>query len=273
MKAKLYKLTANGWKLKKKNKISFNDWIKNTQKLQKQLQQKAVIPNGQHLQYFKAQTDLLNILNTIDKHPYTAQIQEIKKGIQRLEKEKKQFENNYFFKEYEKERKAEIQALKNQLQEAENHAFKIATDLLNKAYKISKEKAHTLPKKLTLNPYFDDQNGQIKTIHKETQTLFISSLEQWENLFSNNIQEFQTPIKLKPNTKISDLRLFLDMLHQKGLIKNSRFNKLLQNVKAFSFNGSIITANQYKDAKQIQNYPNTLNYNKIKGVFNALNVD
>ncbi len=128
-------------------------------------------------------------------------------------------------------------------------------------------------KKLSLNPNFDDPQGQIKTIHENSTDLFDATLEQWQNLFSENIQVFTKPIPLKESITIMDLRLFLDTLHSKGLIKNKRFNKLLENINAFSINGNTIKAKSYADAIQNQNYPNTTNRNKIDEIFTSLNLD
>ncbi len=217
--------------------------------------------------YLDAYNDLFDCIKVFENNPFLKQQKELKKRIKEYLKAYKDYTNTTFYKEDLKEK----ETLKNELKK-----LKLDLETVLSTLKIKRKynpKQPTEPKALSLKPNFDDFNGQIKTIHKETQTLFISTLDQWEQLFSDDIQGFKNPIELKPNTTLSDLRLFLDMLHQKGLIKNSRFNKLLQNTKAFSFNGSIITRNQYKDAKQIQNYPNTLNYNKIIDIFNALNVD
>lgn len=218
--------------------------------------------------YLGAYSDLFKSIKIFESNPILKHKKRIEKVLKEIEKEKVQFENNYFYKEFEREnnlKDKELQQLRLELKTVLN------TLEIKAKYVI---KQPTEPKKpLSLKPNFDDFNGQINTIYTETKTLFTSTLSQWEQLFSDDIQIFKSPIELNQKTTLSDLRLLLDKLSQKGLIKNSKFNKLLQTVKAFSYNGLIITANQYKDAKQTQNYPSTLNSNTIQDVFNALNVD
>lgn len=130
------------------------------------------------------------------------------------------------------------------------------------------------PKKVyTLNPNFEHLRGQIEIIFEYSKPLFNASLSQWQNLFSDNIQPFENPIELKSEITLMDLRLFLDKLNQHGLIKNGRFNSLLQKINAFSFNGSTVQANQYADARKNEMYPYTKNAPKIDEIFEALKLN
>ncbi|SIQ74099.1 hypothetical protein [Maribacter ulvicola] len=132
----------------------------------------------------------------------------------------------------------------------------------------NKKTNHTL----SLNPNFEDRNWQISTIFESSKPLFNSTIEQWENLFSDNIVLFDKPIELKKGISKADLRCFIDELKHFGLIRTGSFLKTLQNVNAFSINGKILTAYDYKTANNGKNYPNTRNRNKILDVFSALKV-
>lgn len=125
-------------------------------------------------------------------------------------------------------------------------------------------------KSLTLNPNFEDKEWQIKTISESSKSLFVSSFEQWENLFSDSIKIFNTPIELEKGVTKADLRVFIDNLKYYGLIRVGSFLKILQEVNAFSIKGKVLTAYDYKTANNGKNYPNTRNSNKVKDVFRAL---
>jgi hypothetical protein len=127
-------------------------------------------------------------------------------------------------------------------------------------------------KKQSLNSNFDDIGLQIDIIIKATEEIFISNKEQWTNLFSDDIKEFTKPIELKDKTTIADLRLFLDSLKHNDLIKKSSFNKIIEESKAFLFDGNLITANNLKHATG-GNYPNTANSHIIKETFKSLNIE
>ena len=126
--------------------------------------------------------------------------------------------------------------------------------------------------KKTLNPNFDDIDYQIEIIIKKTEQIFTSEKTQWKNLFSDDIKEFTKPIELKDKATIADLRLFLDSLKNNDLIKKRSFNKIIEESKAFIFDGNLITANNLKHATG-GNYPNTANSNIIKETFKSLNIE
>lgn len=177
-------------------------------------------------------------------------------------------ENELFFKQdkpdiynnYKREYTEQLEKIENRLCELKEQNSKPQQLTDTKQQKTS----------LSLKPNFDDINWQIEIIIKETQKIFTSNTEQWTNLFSENIQPFSNPIELKEKTTISDLRLFLDSLNNFGLIKTSKFNSIIEKSKAFIFEGTIITALQLKHARQLQNYPNTLNSTTIQNVFKEL---
>ena len=133
-------------------------------------------------------------------------------------------------------------------------------------------KAEIQKTKKTLNPNFDDIDYQIEIIIKKTEQIFTSEKTQWKNLFSDDIKEFTKPIELKDKATIADLRLFLDSLKNNDLIKKRSFNKIIEESKAFIFDGNLITANNLKHATG-GNYPNTANSNIIKETFKSLNIE
>ncbi|MCV6629187.1 MAG: hypothetical protein OIF50_04935 [Flavobacteriaceae bacterium] len=200
-------------------------------------------------------------------------LNQIAKFCDEVVKVQKKVDKDYLYKLAEEEiqeNENQIKALRKQM-EADKETVKLAKFIVSNHKPQIKQ--NTKPKAITLSPNFDDFDGQTKEIYNLTTSLFSASLEQWQNLFSNNIQVFKAPIELKSNTTISDLRLFLDTLYSKRLIKKQRFNKVLENVKAFSYEGKVLVADQYKNAKQIENYPHTKNYIKVSEIFTALNLD
>lgn len=243
---------------------------------------------GVGLNIINKQADLYKQIQDITATPqrHAKIIQDLQTKFKALEKELQEFENNYFYSEYEqlqkqnaekdKQLQAEIkekQALQKQLNEIQAELYKSFQNILNKtatAYQPEQPERNQKPK--TLKPNFDDPTGQINVIFEHTKDLFKSNLEQWKNLFSKDIQTFETPIILQSNTTLADLRLFFDLLYQKGLIKKKSFNKILQDVKAFEYQGDIIKANQLKHATK-GNYPHTKNEYQILQVFEWLNID
>ena len=244
--------------------------------------------NAVGLNIINKQADLYKQIQDITATPHRNAkiIQDLSKKIKAIEKELQEFESNYFYSEYEllqkqnaekdKQLQAEIkekQALQKQLNEIQAELYKSFQSILNKtatAYQPEQPESNQKPK--TLKPNFDDPTGQINVIFEHTKDLFISNLEQWKNLFSKDIQTFETPIILQSNTTLADLRLFIDLLYQKGLIKKRSFNKILQDVKAFEYQGNIIKASQLKFATK-GNYPHTKNKYQILEVFKKLKTD
>lgn len=139
-------------------------------------------------------------------------------------------------------------------------------------YNATKTAPIKKPQKPTLKPNFDDIDLQIDILVEGTKKIFVSNKEQWKNLFSKNIIEFTKPIELRKGTTIQDLRLFLDSLKHNDLIKKSGFNKIIEESKAFIFDGNLITANNLKHATS-GNYPNTANSDTIKETFKSLNIE
>lgn len=101
--------------------------------------------------------------------------------------------------------------------------------------------------KYTLNPNFDDLEEQIKVIHENTTGLFNASIEQWKNLFSNDIKPFKNPIELKPKITYEDLHFFLAELHRVQLFRKSQFGIVIEKTKAFA-SKKIITSQGLSDA-------------------------
>lgn len=121
----------------------------------------------------------------------------------------------------------------------------------------------------TLNPNFDDPKTQINTIYEVTSPLFISNIEQWENLFSDNIKPFEKSIILKPTTTLNDLREFFNFLLANRLTLKLGL-KDLETVKAFNYNGSTVTAKQLKDAGTAIKDKMYLQSNRIDNVLQSL---
>lgn len=212
-----------------------------------------------------------------NENPNIKSINKISENVREFKEAKKEAESNIWYQitynelnEQNQIQAKELQKLKAKIQNQKN-IVEMANFIVSKHKAPVTQKTKTKP--ITLSPNFDDFNGQTKAICNLTASLFVSSLEQWQNLFSNDIQVFKIPIELKSNTTISDLRLFLDTLYHKGLIKKQRFNKILENVKAFSYEGKALEARQYKNGRQIENYPNTKNSIKVSEIFAALNLD
>lgn len=143
----------------------------------------------------------------------------------------------------------------------------LETELL----KLSSPSAPLLSKH-TLNPNFQDFEAQVKIISETSTPLFIGTLDQWENLFSNEITPFTKPIELRQGVSKADLRRFIDNLKFYGLIRTGSFLKVLADVNAFSLRGNVLTANDYKNANNGKNYPNTRNADKVEEIFTALKV-
>jgi len=135
---------------------------------------------------------------------------------------------------------------------------------ITKSLKTSKHKT------LGLNPNMDDLDRQIIVIYNNSKDLFVSTLEQWQNLFSDDIKVFKKSIELKKGVSKADLRLFIDTLKYYGFIRTGGFIKVLVNANAFSEKGVPLTNSQYKGANNGKNYPITRNSDKVKEVFNAL---
>lgn len=119
----------------------------------------------------------------------------------------------------------------------------------------------------------EDAKELAEIIQENCQKLFESSFEQWNNLFSNKINIFSKPIKLKFGTTLQDLREFLDaLLHNVKMFKNQNYLSVLEKVKAFKFKENIVSVQQLKRAKQgLKTITSPKNKNEINKIITALN--
>lgn len=138
---------------------------------------------------------------------------------------------------------------------------------------LSENKAITEIKVLTLKPKFTDLNYQIKQLQKSTQPLFNSTVQQWENLFSNEIKPFEPPIELKKSTKLVTLREFINMLIECNLISKRGALTTIAKAKAFIYDNRIVTFNQLNDASKTISNDFHIKDDTIEVIKKALKVD
>jgi hypothetical protein len=124
-----------------------------------------------------------------------------------------------------------------------DYAFNLFCDL---------QKLKEIPKRkpLTLKPNFIDFDYQIKQLYEATKPIFKADIEQWENLFSNEINPFNNPIELRENTTIVTLREFINMLIDCRLISKRGALTTIANSNAFIYDNRLINFNQINDASK-----------------------
>ncbi|OQD42515.1 hypothetical protein BUL40_10365 [Croceivirga radicis] len=175
--------------------------------------------------YFELGNQLRKSNSRFEDSPTGLKLDELVKFRLSLEKAKEELESNPFYQlsQYENsELQIENDSIKKELENLEKihsnfeERIKHADFIIDK---FSRKPINNKGVQLTLKPNFIAPNWQILKLFENSQELFESNLEQWQNLFSANIEVFVVPIKLKPGTTISELRYFLDMLMQKQFIK------------------------------------------------------
>ncbi|MFV0565755.1 MAG: hypothetical protein ACK5NB_07980 [Flavobacteriaceae bacterium] len=131
----------------------------------------------------------------------------------------------------------------------------------------------TTPKQVyTLRPNFDNFDLQIQIIHDNTKDLFNATLDDWKNLFSNDIKQFKKPIELKHKTTLADLQYFLSELNRVELFKISNFGIIIENTKAFFNRNGVITSKKLSDGKNKATSGVKHSY-IIKNLLNKLKLD
>lgn len=191
-----------------------------------------------------------------------------------FENEKTAAENNYYHRLYVEEKEREIEAKTKDLAEANRHEAELAAQVhdLEIALRVvtNLKQSDTKPHKkamLSLKPCMTP--SQIVRIYEATKWLFTSTLDQWRNLFSEDIQVFETPINLISAYK-SDIRVLFHYLKKYNLIDQSTYPSILAKTKAFSYKGVLITASQLHKPIEYNNFPDVGNYVKIQDIIKAL---
>lgn len=115
------------------------------------------------------------------------------------------------------------------------------------ARKVERMKTNVPPTKkvMTLNETIEPQ--LIRQIHTATSELFEATYEQWENLFSKDIQTMQ-PIRFKKDTTLADLREILMALEYGDVLPHGGVHTTIERVKAFEFNLKHVSATQLNEA-------------------------
>lgn len=191
-----------------------------------------------------------------------------------FENEKTEAENNYYHRLYVEEKEQEIATQKRDLAEANRREAESAKRIheLEIALRVMSSLAPPTPKPhkkavLSLKPCITP--SQIVRLYEATKWLFTSTLDQWRNLFSEDIQAFETPIAVTSKYK-SDVRILFHYLLEEHLIDNLNYPSILEKIKVFSYEGKIITARQLHKPTEYDNYPEIGNYINIKQIASDL---
>ncbi len=95
---------------------------------------------------------------------------------------------------------------------------------------------------------------QIANIHSSTKFIFDSSIEQWQNIFSDQEIKPHQPIQVKHGITLATLRYFWHQLEINELINDRRIFVKLYEKKCFRKGKNIITPRQMTDAnKELRN--------------------
>lgn len=185
-----------------------------------------------------------------------------------FEDEKAKAENNYYHRLYVEEKDREIEVKTKDLAEAKRREAELAARVydLEIALRVMTnfKQSDTKPHKkavLSLKPCMTP--SQIVRLYEATKWLFTSTLDQWRNLFSEDIQIFDPPIVVTSKFK-SDVRMLFYYLHEKSLIDALNYPSILEKTGAFSYGGKIITARQLHKPTEYSNYPKIGNYIDIE---------
>lgn len=218
---------------------------------------------------FEYGLSLERILNNIATIPEP--FKQINEFAQRVSNEVEEAENNYIYNlaleelEYETKRGAELTQQSAELeQRIKELEISLKTILTFKDTTRNKQQATKI---LTLKPLITF--SQIVKLHETSQELFEATLEQWCNLFSEEIKEFEVPITVV-SQYVSDVRVLFDYLKKRELIDVIRYSSILAKAKVFCFNDKIITAKQLNKPTEYNCYPHIGNYELIDNIVTAL---
>ncbi len=143
--------------------------------------------------------------------------------------------------EYEAERE-ENEQLRAQIEQYKTNIAKIQK-IVGKPEKTIQSQRQLLSLKAVIYP------KEIESLHKHSETTFVATLEQWQNVFSDDIQPmYENPIELKKGIGIVDLRLFLHWLVLNEIVFNKSYCNICEKVGMFKCNGKLITSKQLRDA-------------------------
>lgn len=228
---------------------------------------------------------LFNDLNIYENTPALKSLTELQTSLDEFAEAKNEVEGNIWHEWTEaelKEKETENEALKLEMEALKQSINALTAQIEEDAEKVEMVKfimQNHAPKpkprlitKRSLNPSFQDFEAQVKVIAETSTPLFNATLDQWKNLFSDEIKPFKKPIELKQETTFSDLRSFMDAFKTQKLIRNGKFNSLLEGVNAFSKDGQTVTAQNLKDAYQTAKRSYSINQGKINDILKALKV-
>lgn len=220
------------------------------------------------LYYAEMQAIAMRILSI--REPY----ENIDRICREFENAKTEAENNYYHRLYVEEKEQEIAAKTRDLAKATRREAESAKRIheLEIALRVMSSLAPPTPKPhkkavLSLKPCITP--SQIVRLYEATKWLFTSTLDQWRNLFSEDIQVFETPIILISTYK-SDIRVLFHYLKEYNLIDQRTYPSILENAKAFSHNREIITSKQLRKQTEYNNYPHIGNFAKINKIVKSI---
>lgn len=187
---------------------------------------------------------------------------------------KTEAENNFYHRLYVEEKEQEIAAKDEIIIKVNNRNAELETRILEyeTAFRAINRLTSTIPHPrtpaaLSLKSYMTP--SQIARLYEDTKWLFTSTIDQWRNLFSENIQTFETPIILKSNFK-ADIHILFVCLKDRHLIDSHKYPSILERAKVFRTDGRIITAKQITKPVEYTHLPNVGNYDKIEAIIKAL---
>lgn len=187
---------------------------------------KALLPNPITLPPCSALGTYANELQSIaanfTKQNYT--FDNINKSLDKLIEDKETAENNYYHnfvvEDYERELDLKNKELAEQIEKTKDFetALRVMERLKPRPYKANAPNKLTLTSNLTAT--------QITKLYKDTQGIFEATLDQWVNLFSEDIKEFEKPIKLT-SANLADVSILFRFLRRLFTIEAlSQQNKL-----------------------------------------------
>lgn len=217
------------------------------------------------IEYHKRLNMIVDKITTIQKP-----IQETIEFYQRISKEIEDAENNYLYRlaneeiTHERDKTAKLEQrnidLERDILEYEKviMGVRIAQCKINN--KHTKEPIMSLKPNITLS--------QIVKLHEALHTLFDATIDQWRNLFSENITEFTTPIVVSKYA--SDVRVLFYYLKEERLITVDNYPSIIEKSKAFSRNSKPLTAKQLHKPTEYSCYPDVGSYVVIAEAVRAL---
>lgn len=209
-----------------------------------------------------------------------ATIDNINQLCREFEDAKVEAENNYYHNLYVEEKEREMAAKDESINEAQKRNAELEALVLEQEKMLQKirnlinttSQSQKIPT-LSLKPCMTA--SQIVRLYEATKWLFTSTLDQWRNLFSEDIQVFDTPIVVTSKFK-SDVRILFHYLQEKSLIDALNYPSILEKTGAFSYEGKIITARQLHKPTEYSNYPKIGNYidiaETVKDIYNNKNI-